>query len=1068
MLLTWVLVIFVSQETSVTLHEAPPLSKINEDTVFSWDVALVESLREAKDFEMALLLIADLAKRYPAENPQLAFEEARILVDQSSTEPDPVFRERQRRKARASLEMVITAGANAPKGLEASVWLARVDMQLARAMLARVLPLVGLPAGNAAAQKEKEKTRRALSDSAERLGVAVKAMRKAGFENDSMKQQMDRLEVLLERCDLEVALCHFDAARTFNAQREADARLIEVNKAKSALEKIKSMEDGGTISWVASAYLGLLFRENGEPQKGRLELKPLLAAIGPEKAEARRLARLFNMEILLKDGFEPTEKINRLPEQVVEDLGFNWLGDYRRYSATPEANAVRMLTAEAIVAQLKKVPKTTSNQRLREDRFNQVRRLIREIERGDNEYTEKARRLKIAILQEQGAFSRKLEDLKSFDDCLARAQFELVQLADDLVDAKDSSARRQIERKHEEVALAALRRALQLNEGAKAQDKALPEEANLCRYTRVYLASALGLHDEAVREGENFARNDPRPSQAIISGAVALQSHLALMDEARRKVAGLDGMEKGGQTVDPFVRQSTLKQVADAAASMEQFAIYLAGRWPEEELASNAVFQIGMVRARSGKTGDALEMFGRVRANSRLYPLALNQSALLHFLLAGAKGADPDTKAKEVAKSVELLQRIPALLDMNDKGLTDNFLQSRLRLAAEYYNAKDFTKLTGLLSELDGVAARLDEDSRNAYGALLDKADLYSILLGMSQSASQKEASSQADALDPALRRLGKAKSFLGAKPTVMGFLERVLVAALLGGKEEILSRALTTTLSLTGNMPQEEDSQNLARMFLGATRRIVGTVAESSPAARDELSTKVVAMLGAVPVGGVTGDSSRRMMASAYESAGMLQIDGSKTFAKAIALLEPIAKPMWEDPATLVGSKDKQVLAVSYLRLLRLTGQIGQERGFLDTAMVPSAWGGRSLDVAIEDIHVLFLEKKFGLAARKAKPLVEQMEKKLPVDVTQLAAADKVIIDRYMEVSTLQIQAFFGYGMANQDAPSLMRAAALLVDLEKRPWFRDSAGIWRRSLKDLQTQNADFLERCEKFRKGG
>jgi len=85
MLLTWVLVICVLQETSVTLHEAPPLSKINADTVFSWDVALVESLREAKDFEMALLLIADLAKRYPAENPQLAFEEARILVDQSST-----------------------------------------------------------------------------------------------------------------------------------------------------------------------------------------------------------------------------------------------------------------------------------------------------------------------------------------------------------------------------------------------------------------------------------------------------------------------------------------------------------------------------------------------------------------------------------------------------------------------------------------------------------------------------------------------------------------------------------------------------------------------------------------------------------------------------------------------------------------------------------------------------------------------------------------------------------------------------------------------------------------------
>ena len=83
-------------------------------------------------------------------------------------------------------------------------------------------------------------------------------------------------------------------------------------------------------------------------------------------------------------------------------MGFAWLSDYKRYATSPEASAVRMLVAEAIVAQLRKVAKTPANQRLRDDRYAQIRRLVRDIERGDNEYTEKARRLKIAILQEQG------------------------------------------------------------------------------------------------------------------------------------------------------------------------------------------------------------------------------------------------------------------------------------------------------------------------------------------------------------------------------------------------------------------------------------------------------------------------------------------------------------------------------------------------------------------------------------------------------------------------------------------------------------------------------------------
>jgi hypothetical protein len=955
----------------------------------------------------------------------------------------------------------------APQSVESRVWLARVDMQLARAQLARVLPLVVLPPDNLPAQAEKVKARKALADSGKKLAEAAAAARGVIQGPNPDTALVERLGPLLSRADLEVALSHFDAARTFNPQREADQRLVEVKKAQELLTGLKSSGETNPVSFIASAYLGLLLRENGEPQKARAELRPLLTATESEKAEARRLARVFNMEVLLRDGFDPTERGPRTPEQVVEDLGFAWLSDYRRFAKTPEASAVRMLVAESIVAQLRKLSKTPANQKLREDRYAQIRRLVREIERGDNEYTEKARRLKIAILQEQGVFNKKLEDLKTFDDCLARAQFELVRMAEEVAEAKDISARQEAERKRQEAALEALRRAIQQDQSAPPKDKALPEEINQARYTRIFLANALGLHEEAIRQGEEFARNDPRPSQAIMSGAVALQSHLAILEGARRKITSLDAMEKGGQKVDAKDREACRISLADATASMVRFAEYLVTRWPEEELANTCRLQIGLARIREGKYAEALPVLEQVGADSRVRPLALMQSALVHYQLAERKSADPQGKTTEIAKAIGLLKQIPAVSDVSDRALTDNYLQSRLRLASEYYTSKDFPSLSGVLGELDAIRVRLDEESRNAYGALFQRADLYSVLLTMNQAAGLKDISAQADVLDGGLQRLAKAKSGLNSKSTLAAFLDRALTASLLANRPDMSDRVITLSVELAGATPIEEDCQNLARSLLSTSRRVLSPAVSPDPVQRDAMASRLSELLGKVPEKIQAGDATKRLLAGAYEAVGGARKTGAQDYERALKLLEPVARPLLEKPGELAAVRDKQPLVVNYLRLLRLTGQFELERGQLTKAMEPGAWGAKNLEVALEDIQCLLAEKKFGLATRKAKPIVDQLETKVQAVGANPGQSDRVYVDRYTEAAALQIIAFEGYGRANKDNQSSLRAATLMVDLEKRPWFSQAPEIWLRRLADLAEQSPDFRANCEKFRRG-
>ncbi|NBU76520.1 MAG: hypothetical protein EBS30_15090, partial [Planctomycetes bacterium] len=79
----------------------PPASM--SDALLRFDLDLVDRLREARDFDLAISLLKRLEKRAPDRLVQLRFASAQVRVEQSASEPDMTQREKQRRLARADL-----------------------------------------------------------------------------------------------------------------------------------------------------------------------------------------------------------------------------------------------------------------------------------------------------------------------------------------------------------------------------------------------------------------------------------------------------------------------------------------------------------------------------------------------------------------------------------------------------------------------------------------------------------------------------------------------------------------------------------------------------------------------------------------------------------------------------------------------------------------------------------------------------------------------------------------------------------------------------------------------------
>src|SRR5205085_2258538 len=129
-------------------------------------------------------------------------------------------------------------------------------------------------------------------------------------------------------------------------------------------------------------------------------------------------------------------------------------------------------------------------------------------------FTDRARRLKLLIVSEQGGFGKPVADLATnpkagFEDCFVRAQYEMDLMNKEAKEAKPDESKRKA---HRDGMIKALEIALAKPDSKSKNVSTL--EVNTAKMFLTYYCATSGRYAEAAQVGEEFARFDPRSTQA--------------------------------------------------------------------------------------------------------------------------------------------------------------------------------------------------------------------------------------------------------------------------------------------------------------------------------------------------------------------------------------------------------------------------------------------------------------------------------------------------------------------------------------------------------------------------
>lgn len=1019
------------------------------ENVFRFDLALVDRLRDSRDFDLALALLKRMEQQSPARGADIYFASARIRVEQSRTEPDMNLRDKQRKQAKADLVKMLAGKVGSDIAPDARLLLAQVDLQLAQTQLSQVLPLVKQPPSPQSAA-ERGKARKALADAGAKLALAVGEYQKSVGDTSGKSAAAIARQATIDRVRLDLAENEFNQARTFSAQREADDRAKLVKAASASFGKLAEEDDTRPTTWLSKAWLGLLYRENGEPQKARQALRPLLLDNRPVTGQAKRLARYFNMQVIKFDGFDPTEKSTKSPDQIVEELGAAWLRDYAaRFGTSPEASGVRMLMVDSIVSQVAKLPKTAAMAKARQDRLGQVRQLLRDVERNDNEFADDARRIKIRILMEQGAFTRKVEDLKTFDDCFVRAQFEVQQGEDEAAKITDPKASKAALDKHRDVAIVALNQALKIDSTAKGAAKALPDEVNRARQTLTYFLLEANRNPEALKIGEEFARGQPNASQAPVVAHMTLQAFANELVSHMRQAQELQNKKAMGADVPDDKLAEAKKLPVETRGKYASFAGYVSDRWPLEDVGQLARYQLAMLRLQENDLPKALELLQAVSPEARLKSMAQYQSALIQYQLE-QRDNDPARRAGAIA----LLTSIPEPRDPSDVPVIENFVKAKLRLASELYSQKKYQDLGRLFARIDTQARNIPPANLQA-GGLKDRLDsmrLYSAFGLATEAMGAKKPADAVKVLSPIVAGAAKDETMKKDQPLAQALLKVALRASIQVADAREAQAVIGSIQSLGGDPTREVLEATLDQM---AQARAKG--AAEIEATRKRLEP----ILAAIKPGQLKENRSARLLASSWAALVVDEKMDKKYYLQAEALLKPRADKLFADSAALAQDRDGQVTALAYMRLLRLKAGTSEElspaRKLIDEALGKAGWAARNVDVRIENLELYGEEGKFGVVASEAKKLVDMLEKR--------AESDNYFRDKYVESYYHMIYGYYRYGKEKMEPTQVSRAAALLAELEKRNFYASvTPGAKDRFARLLQSE-PDFKAQYDKVK---
>jgi hypothetical protein len=1018
------------------------------------DLRFAEALRARGDHGLALEWLKRLEKGAP---PQLArelpLEYAKVRRDLARDEPDSGKRLALYRQARQDFEQFIRTNPGHERVPEANL------------EIARVLNLQGKTELSRATLQEDPKAKRAggaqaratLEEAGKRLEAAasgLEAQRGKLPDPDALKDPAAkkraqaarrRLDAEVARTRLDRALNWFDQAETyFDAASEVASQLAV--KAAKAIKPLAAGPAGDPITWKAQAWLGRIALDIETPDKARAQLTKVLLARDPAAEEGQRLARYFRMLVVKKS---PTDEEKKKLRPALIESARRWRADYPRFRKTPEGFGVTFLLAETLLdhADKSKLP------RFEADRFRtEARALLREVEESENEYTDEARRLKIYAINKQGGFTRPVRDLRTFEECYVRAQYEALQLAKD---AKSARSEKELEAKRKArvaTILSALNRGLGMKD-AKRRESAL--EANNARAMLAFYSLLAGKLEDAIKSGESFAREDPRSGQAAMAAVYALQAYAQLV--AKKK--------------------ADFEDVTADRDAMLDLARYVEERWPSDLAGDTARHAVGRLLMQEENYPEAIKRLSGVSASYPSVAFARHQLAECAFKAEGGRLEPiPGDRPGDYRKRALLaLENIPESVLGADPATNHVYAVSKAQLGRELFRPKRFKEMEslaeGLLKRLPALKFSDDpEKDRAIHDQLrfeLVDVRLYAKYGLADQAFGRGEHQAVAALLDPVVDRLaggGEAQEKVNLQKNAqlgMAILSMALRSNVQLGKLD-RTQAVLDALKVVQPEGSEEGATGILKQLMGLIRTQV-----------DELKRKGDRKGLAQTVKGFTEILDRqvkaqkkltpeflRLLADCY--AQMDQHDkAARRFEEALALLKD-AKPGTEEDRMRRGV---QVLLVREYRQTKDEDDLKKATAVMDEVMGTEkrpGWGRRNLDALKESGKLLEARRKYAEAFKTVwSPLVKQLARR--------AQDNRVMKEHYLECYFHMILSYYKYG---QSLPSpakrkeYARGAARRIAELDRNWEDFGSEASKRRFEELFSQESELKREYEALKK--
>jgi outer membrane protein assembly factor BamD (BamD/ComL family) len=991
------------------------------------ELRFVRELRARHYTDLALEYLQRLQNGKPSPEllRELPLELAKTRLEAAADEPTSSKRLTLFESARAEIESFLKQNPDHPRAGEARLDIARVVILQGKTQLSQALAQDSLDARIADADRARQKFVDAaglLKASADEMDAALAKLDDP--KSDADKARRAKLEHDRLQARLAVALNLIDQSATY-VNEAKDQVLIDrgkkVQEANKLLEGIAGQDATNPVCWQAAAWLGQCLYLNGDPPKARAKLTEVINSVLPAATDGRRLARYFKLEIQCAQPSEEEKRDTRFPATLISEAN-SWLVSYPSFAQTPEGCGIRLLFAELL--QRRAGEKQTTPPQKEAD-LAKARRLLKEVEQTENDFTDRARRLKIQIIKARGGFNRQPKDLPTFEDCYVRAQYEIISASQEGKSDKDGAAAdpkkvEDIRNTRADTVIAVLRRGLSLPDAKPDGGKVTPEVNNAKAMLAFYCLKRERLR-EAIEFGEGFARDDPRSAQAAMAAVYALQAYSRLIAQRERD-----------NTLPEEVKPDRDKMLA--------LARYIEERWPKELAGDVARHQIGAALLREQRLAkDPVEQTRQLtEAGTRLLALGKDYPSysVARYQLADAYlQAEKDNLEPPAGQKVGyfrqqalvILKTLPKPGAGGDAAAGQAFLMGKVKLAWELYKDKDIESMLRLGDELARQLTDLPMDDAVRQQMAVNVADVRLFATGsLAESefgkAHYEQVAAKLDPLTAAINaadtgpenkllagelrknlQLGTALLSMDLRANVqLGKLDQVepILKAMqaltadggedAGGSAKILQTLVFVIRQQIDELDKKSDKENKDKAVAGFSK-ILDRFADKP----DKLDMQ-----------------SRLLLARCYSN--------MERHDRAAELLEKVAS---------ANEKGAQLL---YARELRLNLELEKARrvlsDILGTANAPG-WGARSVDALLEDVALMEEEHQYDKAAVKANDIVRRL---LP-QVTR----DNAMKDKFLEAYFHVVYSFVKHGQSLNDPArrdkELRRAAAQAAELDRK-----------------------------------